>query len=244
MSDDLEVGRRLREWRESLSVSSREAFAARLDVPEGVYPAGTYRNHETGKSLPNAAHFKRLAELGADVEWLITGRSTSRESAVPSELARSSKNVLAGNVEAEAAARDLVEIPHFLSRFSAGSGLPRLDDVQSSVFLPAAFVRRVIGRRPEVLVFANASGRSMAPTIEDGEFLAIDLSDKHLTNERIYAISIDGDLFVKRVRRLMFGGVEFSSDNAEFPDIERVDNISNVEAYVVGQVVWHGGAPL
>jgi len=68
MAEPSEAGTRLREWRESLEMS-REALADRSGIA-----VGTLRNHETGVSQPKTEHLQKLAMLGCDVGWLLTGR--------------------------------------------------------------------------------------------------------------------------------------------------------------------------
>ncbi len=55
-------------WRESIGLS-RDALADQSGIP-----AGTIRNHETGVSEPKTEHLQKLALLGCDVGWLLTGQ--------------------------------------------------------------------------------------------------------------------------------------------------------------------------
>ena len=48
-----------------------------------------------------------------------------------------------------------------------------------------------------------AKGDSMAPTIEDGDSLLIDLSKREIYDGKIYCVRIDGQLYAKILYRLL-----------------------------------------
>ena len=64
---DPAVCERLKTYRESLKLDQK-AFAKRAGTA-----FRTYQDYEHGKSPPKMAFFQRLATLGADVTWLLTG---------------------------------------------------------------------------------------------------------------------------------------------------------------------------
>lgn len=66
---------RLKEFRESLDLDQR-AFAELARTP-----FRTYQDYEHGKSPPKVAFIQRLADLGCDVTWLLTGRASSKPAA-------------------------------------------------------------------------------------------------------------------------------------------------------------------
>lgn len=98
MSEMQEVGNRLRQWRESAKLT-RPALSEKIGVA-----VGTIRNHETGISAPKTEHLLKLALLGCDVGWLLTGRQ-SEQAASQSIAARSTS----ANSEADAILDEIEE---------------------------------------------------------------------------------------------------------------------------------------
>ena len=80
MNEPSEVGTRLREWRESRGLT-RPALSSLMEVA-----VGTLRNHEMGVSQPKTEHLQKLARLGCDVSWLLTGAASGHGSAVTSDF--------------------------------------------------------------------------------------------------------------------------------------------------------------
>ena len=235
MLDPLEVGKRLRAWRESLGDPSREAFAAKLDQPPGSYPFGTYRNHEMGKSFPNAAHLMRLAEFGCDIMWLVTGVASQTPTVMPAEGRAYDMVFEAGG------RRHFVEIKSFPLAFSAGSGVVEGEEpTLESIRLEETFVRDFLRRDPEALLWGKSSGLSMFPTIDDGEALIMDTRDRLLTHDKIYAIALDQNLLLKRINRKVNGRIQLISDNKDYPP-EDIEKDTDLELRVIGRVIWHAG---
>ena len=79
----------------------------------------------------------------------------------------------------------------------------------------------------------------MQPTMRAGSLLIVNHTVDRLSGDGIYAIQLDGDLYVKRVQRMLGGGFVISSDNKEYRDQE-VRNPEAVGLIVIGAVVWHG----
>ena len=118
---------------------------------------------------------------------------------------------------------------------SAGPGALAEDDRAqgSEYFDPRLLVS--LGVHIDRSAALRAQGDSMAPTIEDGDLMLVDESDRRVTARAgIFVIRIDGALMVKRVARAG-DGLKITSDNPEFPVMlpRRPDGVD-----VVGRVVW------
>lgn len=82
---------------------------------------------------------------------------------------------------------------------SAGNGLEELPEEEvEGVFYPFQWFERR-GLNPEVCVFVTVKGDSMAPAIPNGSQVMIDRSDRVLRREGVYAFSMDGQSYVKRI---------------------------------------------
>lgn len=207
---------RLKSWRESKGMSQAD-LAERLGTTE--QSIGRY---ERGERPPKANHFRTLAELGCDPTWLVTGTSSNAAPAASSPIAPVK----------------FVQIPKANVHLSAGHGLmpPNSEQIQWVEF-DEEWVRHATGRNPRNLVMAEAEGNSMEPTIVDGDEMLIDVTDKRLTNGKIYALSVSEVLVVKRIHLSVSGVVRLISDNKDY-EPEEISHTASAEMQVIGQVVW------
>lgn len=136
-------------------------------------------------------------------------------------------------------AADLVRIPRFAVRASAGAGALDADEFDvSSIGLTAAFLRTLC-RDPAALSMIKVTGDSMEPTLGDGDDILVDRNDAAVAlRDGIYVLRFDDALNVKRIA-VQPEGRRFTvrSDNAAYPswpdcDPARVD--------IIGRVVWVG----
>lgn len=223
-SEALEAGNRLRQWRESLEWS-REALAKAIGVS-----MRTLQEHERGATIPKIGPLRRLADLGFDPTWFVTGREGQEPSRTPVPVAP------------PPLPPETVSIPHYAVQLSAGNGRPaaEFEDLERLV-LPAAWVRRVFGRPAAHLVLAGAAGTSMEPTIRDRDLLVVDTADRKLTAGRIYALVVGDTLLVKRIERTLRGQIFLRPDNSAYQTEELTPDIADA-VRILGQVIWHGGS--
>jgi phage repressor protein C with HTH and peptisase S24 domain len=133
---------------------------------------------------------------------------------------------------AEAGDPPAVTVPRLDVAASAGGGAlvdaePRLGELG----LDPRLVAR-LGARPADLSLIRAAGRSMEPTIADGDELLVDRGDRRVGSRGgIFVIRLDDMLMVKRVSR-QAGCYRVASDNPEFATTE-ADALD-----VIGRVVW------
>lgn len=71
------IGARLRRMRQARSQSQR-AFAEAMDMP-----LPSYRDYEGGKRIPGGEALRRLAGVGIDTHWLLTGENLTAPAAGP-----------------------------------------------------------------------------------------------------------------------------------------------------------------
>ena len=85
--------------------------------------------------------------------------------------------------------------------------------------------------------FAQVSGDSMLPTLEDGDFVLFDTSQCDPRDGKIMVVGIDNHLYIKRVR-VSPDGIFLVSDNKEVYGPWRVNPEST---RFLGLVIWHCG---
>lgn len=79
-----------------------------------------------------------------------------------------------------------------------------------------------------------ASGDSMAPTVNDGDIVIIDSSQKEIRSDAVYSLCYGDSVYLKRVQRHPNGHVLLISDNPRYSPMELGDQDSLT---VVGRVV-------
>lgn len=134
----------------------------------------------------------------------------------------------------------VLHIPLLANPGSMGNGEPDLHD---DVFIGELTVsrewvlREVRPTSVRALRFMHGCGESMFPTFRDGDVLLVDMEARNPdANGGIYALRVDDDVFIKRVRRRMDGQFEVSSDN---PAVKTVDVLDGTRPLsVVGRAIW------
>ena len=75
----------------------------------------------------------------------------------------------------------------------------------------------------------------MEPTLWDGETILVDLQSTEVVSGGLYVLRDGEDVLVKRLQRMIGGGVEVVSDNPNF----RSQAVADPEQLtVIGRVVW------
>lgn len=191
----------------------------------GGISVDTLSNYEKLRTGPKLEPLLRMAQrANVSVAWLITGRGSMQQEGVGGQ-------------------DDLVALPRYDVQAAAGAGAVVLSDrVTDWVHFRRDWLRSELGANPRNLAMISAVGDSMAPTIENGDLLIVDVSEKRWTRDGIYVIGVDDELWVKRVDRLPDGGLVLSSDNprhAHGTATIAKAHISTVR--FAGRVAWVGG---
>ncbi len=134
-------------------------------------------------------------------------------------------------------------IPLYDVQASAGHG-SYIDD--EKVIDSLAFKKSWINANfssPESLALISVTGDSMEPTLSDGDVVLVDLSDKQLDKDGVFAIQMDGNCYIKRLQLLPAGKLNVISDNTVFPpwELHLNDFLSQENHKIIGRVVWSGG---
>lgn len=134
-------------------------------------------------------------------------------------------------------------MPRYEVTAAAGAGeLVQGEEIVDWISFSREWLRRTFGRSPTQLVIITAVGDSMAPTIEDGDLLLLDVSEPKLKGEGIYVLGVDEALLVKRVAIRPGGGLVIASDNERYAYTrQEVSRYELDSVRIVGRVVWVGG---
>lgn len=132
-------------------------------------------------------------------------------------------------------------VPRISIRLSAGNGIVSQEETELP---PLAFRQDWLTRKnitsKKNLRICEVKGDSMESYLQDGDTVLIDVGQKSITDNDVYAIEHSGDIRIKRLSRTFNGGVRIRSDNPQYP--EEVLSANDAEALnVVGRMVWRGG---
>lgn len=178
---------------------------------------------------------QKLTSLGYSATWLQDGKGEKKMSGL---LAREMQR--ASIEDATPSDDDYALVPQYSARAACG---PAYHNGHVEVKGGLAFKRDWLARlglKSDSLSVIAADGDSMSPTLQDSEVLLIDHSQTEPRDGKVFALSKNGELVVKRLVQDFTGGWIVRSDNADktrYPDFHVADNALRI----VGRVVWHGG---
>ena len=135
---------------------------------------------------------------------------------------------------------ELVPVLRSPVRASAGPGQFAEDGAASPYFaFDRQWLRTLTGSPPDRLSMIRVEGDSMAPTLNAGDDILVDLGDAaERLRDGIYVLRADDTLLVKRLAVHPVGRrVTIQSDNPAYGDLPdvRPDEIS-----LIGRVIWAG----
>lgn len=115
-----------------------------------------------------------------------------------------------------------LECPHYDVVLSAGHGI-EASWVQHSENDPLAFRAawwRKKRLKPEHCRALYVHGDSMLPYLKDWDTVMVDITQTTPIDGEIYALLLDGELYIKRLYRVPGGGLEIRSDNPAYRPVE------------------------
>ena len=191
---------------------------------------GTVTNWINGVNNPTGNRLVQLAQaLKTTSSWLLTGNSTPEFTQVEPWDSNTPLD------------DDEVEIP-FFKDFSFACGSGSINDFivnEKRKLRMSKSTLRNLSITKDNAVAATATGDSMAPTIQDGDTIHIDLGRMDIKDGRIFVICLGGLNYAKRLYNLPFGGVRIVSDNSEeYPEINLTAEEKETQQFQVIGWVW------
>ncbi len=170
-------------------------------------------------SVPPRWVLKLAQKNNFDVNWLMTGKG---EPHIDNEIAYRS-------------------VPMVEARLSAGGGSL---DVGTEAIDHIPFSLDWLHRKgvPDKMVMFRTTGDSMEPIISDGDTVLVDMSRKDITNGRIYAVSIDDAIVLKRVEKIegqsnQINQIKLISENCLYPpEIHSEERAQGIR--IIGKMIW------
>lgn len=163
------------------------------------------------RAYPLEAIPRIAAKLSTSVNWLITGHVE--------------------HVDDDTVGVQEIDLAYGLG----GTFSTDMVEVQTHKF-PKAWIENITSTPPSMLTFARGRGDSMQPTVQDGDMVLIDRSQRTVREwDAIWAMTVGEMAMIKRVR--VRGEVVYIlSDNERVP----TEEVHHEEVNVVGRVIFIG----
>ena len=129
-----------------------------------------------------------------------------------------------------------IKIPIYGNKLSAGNGNNVFDEEIIGFHLLNTADLRNEGLDEKNLCAFYVSGDSMLPEIPDGAKILVDVAQKNLIDNKIYAISIESEIFIKKLfKELGTRNLILRSENKNYPD--KIYN-NTTDLKIIGRVVY------
>lgn len=153
-------------------------------------------------------------------------------------------NVISINSRTKSQDSSFITIPHLDVAGSMGQGRVPPDHIEVirdiTVHLDWLKTQGLSYSKLENLAIINGDGDSMEGTFSNGDSLLVDRGITEIRADAIYVFSLDGDLFIKRLQRMIGGSLRMISDNTVYPPIviegEQLERV-HIQARVL--LVWN-----
>jgi phage repressor protein C with HTH and peptisase S24 domain len=148
--------------------------------------------------------------------------------------------MLGGPVESDGAPTGLMSVKRHPVMVSAGSGAIVTEEIGKPYFaFDERWLKQLTASGPSNLSIVRVEGDSMAPTLNAGDDILVDLGDgADRLRDGIYVLRIDDALVVKRIALNPVGKrVTVQSDNPAYPDWP---DCTLKDINPIGRVIWSG----
>ncbi len=147
---------------------------------------------------------------------------------------------LGGPPDSDRAPAGLVSVKRHPVRVSAGPGAVVTEELgKPYIGFDERWLKGLTASQPSKLSIVRVEGNSMAPTLNAGDDILVDLGDfSERLRDGIYVLRIDDAVVVKRLALNPTGRfVTVQSDNAAYPDWPDCD-LDEIKP--IGRVIWAG----
>lgn len=219
MSDFAE---RLKEERLRLSMS-QEAFG----MAGGVKKGAQY-NYELGNRSPDSSYLEKLKAIGVDINYLFSGVRMSDSQLSYSHVRRDEDQFFSSSDNSDLAEQqalylderlsdpNIASIPMYDVDCAAGTGRDFTEEKVLGYFHMDRAVLAELKLPAESGAWVRARGDSMVGTIDDGDYVFVDFTQRDPSREGVYLILMDGERRIKRMQRVAGGGWLLISDNNRY----------------------------
>jgi len=213
-----DISARLRAFRDEIGLDQR-SLADRLGVSQAVISHAENGRREVSKGLTQKLSFR----FGLNPDWLLNGDDPKYLPLQTQHHQYRSAVVAAPDTQRPAHGDVALDGQEFqlIRRFdaiaSAGTGaLVQSDHVIDNIAVTRAWLLRQ-GLNGDLCGLVEVKGDSMSPFIRDGDLALVHFAELEVQDGRVYAFSLRGELFIKRLVRIANGWLITSDNPAHSP---------------------------
>lgn len=245
-----DIGARAKQVRDENGLSQQE-MADRL----GMSLRG-WQKIERGEGTPNGETLLGFDKFGINPGWVLTGVGPKhlgqpQQKGVEAEalILRAVEEMKSVAANASEMVRERFDPPpaptiNFLPlKASAGGGAAVLHESKGIDLDMDALAAKVLGVRRKNIRLLEIKGDSMLPTLAHGDFAVIDTSQPRTgedpTNDKVFVVSLHGDLYAKRAFWVDHETLHWCSDNGDghyAPIVLHREELNQVK--IIGRVIW------
>lgn len=101
-----------------------------------------------------------------------------------------------------------------------GAGIDNLSENVVGIWqMPLMDFKAISQSAPDFIKIVKAVGDSMAPTINDGDFVFVDVSNQSMGSDGVYCLSSETGLSIKRLQNNFNGEIIIKSDNKDYDSL-------------------------
>lgn len=221
---------RLKKIRQELSLT-QYGLAKEL-IEKGVkITSRSITAYESGDRQPNVSYLEALVKYyDINSEWLLLGRGE-----------RFSQTSCLNQVPANVDLKNIVFIPILNMSASAGHGSlidAEKESTKDYISFTKEWLSKITNTDAKHLVGFMVKGDSMQGEINDGDIIIVNTQNNEMSNDGTYAVSINNNMFVKRLQQRPGNEIKVISANPKYEPY--TVNLDNEHFQIIGNVVWAG----
>ncbi|WP_337926484.1 S24 family peptidase [Vreelandella profundi] len=171
--------------------------------------------YESNERSPKADYLAALYEVGVDTHYIVTGNRSNEGDAISGQgLSIAEQQAL--YLDERLNDPNVASIPMYDVECAAGSGRDFTEEKVLGFFHMDRAVLSELKLPAESGAWVRARGDSMVGTIDDGDYVFVDFTQRDPSREGVYLILSDGERRIKRMQRVAGGGWLLISDNARY----------------------------
>lgn len=217
------LGERLREERERLGYSQTQ-FGDLAKVTKK-----TQMLYESDQRSPKADYLTALAAVNVDTQYILTG-NRSVMGANGSHGDGRVEGASRWNSDVSDPGPDYAAVAMYDIEAAAGAGRSFEGEPVQSVLYFHHDELATLGLQPGRVAGVKVRGDSMEGTLDDGDWVLVNLADTDYRREGVFLLLVSGERRIKRVQRLAGGALYLISDNEHYqPEMIPPDQMREVE---------------
>lgn len=175
----------------------------------------TIHNWSKNGNIPSIEFVRAAQRTGVSLDWLMLGGNHSPD-APNSEIDLNAAERQANELDQAISDPNVAAIPMYDVECAAGSGRDFTEEKVLGYFHMDKAVLAELKLPADSGAWVRARGDSMMNTINDGDYVLVDFTQRDPSREGVYLILMDGERRIKRMQRVAGGGWLLISDNPHY----------------------------